>query len=191
MRLGVFGGTFDPPHNGHLIVAQDAYVGLRLDRVLFVPAALPPHKRAADSITAAAVRLEMVHAAVAGDDRFAAEPIELAREGPSYTVDTLRTLRQRTPSAELVLLVGADQFAEFSTWREPDEIVRLARLGVLTRSGSIGSTASENGRIAHVLVTRIDVSSTEIRRRVREGEPIRYLVPAGVEAVIERERLYR
>jgi nicotinate-nucleotide adenylyltransferase len=196
VRIGIFGGTYDPPHVGHLIVAQDAMVALHLDAVRFVPAAVPPHKQHAIEISPAALRLEMVREATSADPRYAVDPLELERGGPSYTIDTLRTLRERLPDATLFLLIGADQYAEFRDWREPEEIVRLAQIGVLARARaqevvSAGARSSdESGRINHVAVTRIDVSSTEIRRRVRSGEPIRYLVPPRVEAVIRREGLY-
>lgn len=190
MRLGIFGGTFDPPHVGHLIVAQDAWAALDLDRVLFVPAASPPHK-VGRVRTPAELRLEMVRAATAGDERFEVDELELRREGPSYTVDTLRELRERDPGAALFFLLGADQFRGFAEWREPEEIARLARLVVLSRSGQ-ESVAPPIDAPRHELgVTRIDVSATEIRRRVAAGEPIRYLVPPAVEAIIQREGLYR
>ena len=191
MRLGLFGGTFDPPHTGHLIVAQDALRTLRLDRVVFVPAALPPHKRGAP-LTDAMLRLAMVRAALQDDDRFAADDVELRRAGPSYTVDTLRAYRARFADAKLFLLIGADQFDEFDTWREAGEIRKLARLGVLAREGVSGSTVDGDGDggVVRVAVTRIDISSTDIRRRVAAGEPIRYLVPAAVERIIQEQALY-
>jgi nicotinate-nucleotide adenylyltransferase len=185
VRLGVFGGTFDPPHIGHLIAAQDARSALGLDRVVFVPAAVPPHKRT-EAITPPGTRLAMVRAAIAGDAGFELDDLELRREGPSWTVDTLRALRDRLPDAELFLLIGTDQFAEFETWREPSEIRRLARVAVLTREGE--SDAPDGVRI--VQVTRIDVSSTGIRARAAAGEPIRYLVPPAVEALIRLHGLY-
>ncbi|MGH7577933.1 MAG: nicotinate-nucleotide adenylyltransferase [Longimicrobiales bacterium] len=187
MRLGLFGGTFDPPHIGHLIVAQDARIELSLDRVIFVPAATPPHKRHR-VVAPADLRLAMVRAAIEADDRLIVDDIEIRRGGASYTVDTLRAYRTDRPDAELFLIIGADQYAEFDTWREAGEIRRLARLAVLARDGGTrGSLA--NGAIA-VSVTRIDVSATEIRRRVRNREPIRYLVPLPVEAIIRGHRLY-
>lgn len=189
MRLGVFGGTFDPPHLGHLVAASDAAQALGLDRVLWVPSAQHPLK--GDRVrTPAEVRLEMVRAAVAGDPRFAAEDLELRREGPSYTVDTLRELRKRHPGAELCFLTGADNLRELPLWREPDEIARLARLIVVSRAGE-GVPAGVEYPVELVRVTRVDVSATEVRRRVAAGESIRYLVPGAVREVIERERLYR
>jgi nicotinate-nucleotide adenylyltransferase len=193
VRLGIFGGTFDPPHIGHLIAAQDAFAALQLDTLRFVPAAIPPHKRRDRDITPAGLRLELVRTVLAGDDRFESDPIELGRQGPSFTVDTLRLLREKAPHADLVLLIGADQFTEFDSWKDPQEIVRLADVAVLNRAGlpQLPGAPGSDARIHHVAVTRIDVSSSEIRRRVRSGEPIRYLVPAAVEAVIRREGLYR
>jgi nicotinate-nucleotide adenylyltransferase len=186
VRLGVFGGTFDPPHIGHLVAAQDALTSLALDRVVLVPAAVPPHKLDR-TITPGRIRLELLRAAVAGDARFEVDDLELRREGPSWTVDTLRALGAARPDAELFLLMGADQYAELDTWREPDEIRRLARIAVLARAGTEVPAGADR---AAVNVTRIDITSTEIRRRVAAGLPIRFLVPAPVEALIARHGLY-
>jgi nicotinate-nucleotide adenylyltransferase len=170
-------------------VAQDALVALGLDRILFVPAAAPPHKRGWP-ITPAALRLEMLRAAVAGDPRFEVSDLELRRAGPSFTVDTLRELHAEDRAGELFFLLGADQFREFDTWRESREIARLARLVVLTRDGAALEPRPE---VPHQLleVTRIGISATALRTRVAAGEPIRYLVPDSVAEVIEREGLYR
>ena len=186
MRLGVYGGAFDPPHLGHLVAASDACRVLRLDRLLWTPSAVHPLKAVR---TAAALRLEMVQAAIAGDPRFAADDLELRRTGPSYTVDTLRELRARDPGAALFFLTGADNLAELPRWREPHEIARLATLAVVSRAGEALPADAPYPAVA-VPVTRVDVSSTEVRRRVAAGESIRYLVPDAVRAVIERERLY-
>lgn len=190
-RIGIFGGTFDPPHLGHLIVAQDALVALGLERVLFIPAAVPPHKIQRE-ITPAALRLELLRAAVAGDPRFEVSDLELRRAGPSYTVDTLRELQERHPAASLYFLLGVDQFRELHGWREPEAISRLATLAVIGREGELGEGAVAT-RFPHRMVaaTRIDISATAVRARVAAGEPIRYLVPERVAAVIEREGLYR
>lgn len=192
MRLGLFGGTFDPPHTGHLIAAQDAALALGLDRVFFVPAASPPHKQRR-AVTAAEFRVRMLALALGDDVRFALEPVELERPGPSYTVDTLRELRRRLPG-DWTLLLGADQYAEFATWREPEEVLRLATVGVLERAGSLPQSApsreeAQDG-IVRVAVTRVDISSTAIRQRVAAGVSIRYLVPTGVEAFIAETGLY-
>jgi nicotinate-nucleotide adenylyltransferase len=191
MRLGVFGGTFDPPHLGHLAVASDLHSRLSLDRVIFVPAAVSPFKRETDAAPAE-LRLEMVRAATAGDARFVVERVELDRPGPSYMVDTLRELLSRLPDAELWLLIGADVARDLSRWRAPGEIVRLARIAVFARDGE--ANLEELEEIGYpfipVPVLRLDISATEVRRRVRAGEPIRYLVPDAVREIIEREGLY-
>ena len=186
MRLGVYGGAFDPPHLGHLVAASDACDALGLHRLLWIPSAVHPLKAVR---TAADVRLEMVRAAIQGDPRFAADDLELRRTGPSYTVDTLRELRAREPEAELFFLTGADNLRDLPRWREPDEIARLATLAVVSRAGDSLPAGAPYPAVA-VTVTRVDVSSTEVRRRVAAGESIRYLVPEAVRAVIARERLY-
>jgi nicotinate-nucleotide adenylyltransferase len=210
VSIGVFGGTFDPPHTGHLIVAQDAALALGLDRILFVPAASPPHKQGA-VLTAAPLRARMLALAIEGDERFGIDTLELERQGESYTVDTLRALHDRHPDVRWTLLMGADQYEEFATWREPVEIGRLARIAVLARAGergvpsdslaggrpaSVGSPAGRpavqaltHGGVA-VEVTRIDISATLVRRRVAAGLPIRYLVPPAVEQFIFEQHLY-
>jgi nicotinate-nucleotide adenylyltransferase len=169
-------------------VAQDALIRLGLDRLIFIPAATPPHKQDRE-ITPAAIRLAMLRAATAEDPRFEVDDLEIRRAGPSYTVDTLRAYLSAQPDAELFLIVGADQYEEMDTWHEADEVRRLARLAVLSRAGCIAEQANE--RVAAVPVTRIDISATDIRRRIRAHEPIRYLVPAAVEELITRHRLYR
>lgn len=189
MRIGVFGGTFDPPHTGHLIVGADACAALGLDRLLWIPAARPPHK-GGRVLTPALVRLAMVRAALRGNRRFRAEKLELERPGPSFTVDTLRALTESGGGCELFLLVGADNLREFASWREPEQILQLARLVVLERGGVAGEGEGAPPAL-HVPVTRVDISSTEIRRRVAVGESIRYLVPDAVRRIVERERLYR
>lgn len=187
MRLGVYGGAFDPPHLGHLVAASDACDALELDLLLWIPSAVHPLKAVR---TAADVRLQMVRAAIGGDPRFAADDLELRRTGPSYTVDTLRALRAREPGAELFFVTGADNLAELPRWREPGEIARLATVAVVSRAGEALPANAPYPAVA-VPVARMDVSSTEIRRRVAAGLSIRYLVPEAVRALIERERLYR
>jgi nicotinate-nucleotide adenylyltransferase len=159
-----------------------------LDKVLFVPARVPPHKQHA-TVAAPEVRLRMLRTATHKDARFEISDVELNRTGPSYTVDTLRELTQQYPDAELFLLLGVDQVREFATWREPNEVLRLAKLAMLARGGIEEAVSSD---IVHqnIAVTRIDVSSTMIRERVRTGLSIRYLVPAGVDEIIAAERLY-
>lgn len=192
MRFGLLGGTFDPPHIGHLIAAQDALQVLALDRVALVPAATPPHKQDRP-VTPVQHRLAMLRLACADDLRFTLETIELERIGPSYTVDTLRALADR--GDQLFLLIGADQYAEFGSWRDPDGVRRLATLGVMGRAGEVvppAAGAQDVGfrPVVQVPVTRIDVSSTMIRQAVAAGRSIRYLVPPAVEAYIREHRLY-
>ena len=188
MRTGVFGGTFDPPHIGHLIAAQDAFQALQLDRLLFVPAGEPPHKRAR-TLTPAPLRLALLEAALGSDSRFEICRLELDRPGPSYTVDTLRQLYAAASDQELFLLIGADQVRELPSWREPQEIARLARIVLLARAGV--ESVPEPMVTREVRVTRIDVSATSIRERVAAGQPIRYLVPDAVAALIAQRALYQ
>jgi nicotinate-nucleotide adenylyltransferase len=188
-RIGVFGGTFDPPHVGHLIAASDACEHLRLDRLLLIPSAVPPHKR--DRMHAPAeLRLKMVRAAAAGDPRFEVLDLELRRDGPSFMVDTLRELAAGRPGSELYLLLGVDAARDLPTWRSPEAVLRLARLAVVTRAGEPIPRPLGTEPVA-VPVTRVDVSATEIRRRVAAGGSIRYLVAEAVEGIIRREGLYQ
>jgi len=186
LRLGLFGGTFDPPHLGHLVVAQDVVEGLQLDRLLFVPAGVPPHKLGRE-ISPAEIRLEMVRALTAGNQAFEVSDAELSRVGPSYTVDTLAYFRRLYPNAEIFFVLGADQAAAFDTWREPEKVAALANLVVLAREG----IQVPEEEFVPVPVTRLDISATGIRERVREGRSIRYLVPDEVRKIIEGNRLYR
>jgi nicotinate-nucleotide adenylyltransferase len=189
VKLGVLGGTFDPPHIGHLIAAQEAWRLLGLDRVIFVPAREPPHKRDRP-VTPPALRLEMCRAATAGDDRFDVSELELERGGPSYSADTLAALRASHPGSVLYFLLGADQIRELHTWHRPEAVAALARLVAVGRGGDELAEPSIAVPYERITVPRIDVSSSEVRRRVGAGEPIRYLVPAGVEAVIRRAGVY-
>lgn len=185
-RLGLFGGSFDPPHLGHLAVAQDVFEALRLDRLLFVPAGNPPHKPD-QPLAPAPLRLGMVQALVAGDDRFEVSEVELSRSGPSYTVDTLRHYCELHPRGELFFIMGADQAADFQGWHEPEAVKQLATLVVMAREGS----PVPQGPFTEAPVTRLDISSSTIRARIREGRSIRYLVPEAVREIIESHRLYR
>lgn len=190
VRLGVFGGTFDPPHAGHLVVAQDVVEALSLDRLLFVPSAIPPH-RSTTASAPAELRLAMTEAAVEGEDRFRVSDVEFKREGPSYTVDTLRELTRLHADAELYFLMGADQFARFDTWKEPAEVAQLARIVVMERRGELEERAPLSGiDFETVPVLRIDLSSTDVRARVKAGRSIRYRVPEGVRRIIEDHNLY-
>jgi len=167
-------------------VAQDVLEALGLDRILFVPARVPPHK-AARKISPASRRLEMVRAMIRDNDSFEVTEVELRRSGPSFTVDTLAHFRETHPGAEIFFILGADQAASFDTWEEPERVASLATLAVMNRAG-VGPPPEG---FLSVPVTRIDVSATEIRDRVRAGRSIRYLVPDAVRKIIERNRLYQ
>jgi nicotinate-nucleotide adenylyltransferase len=193
-RIGVFGGTFDPLHVGHLVAAQEVMEAMQLERVLLVPAAHPPHK-GTEGLTAGASRLRMVREAVADDTRFGVCDLEVERGGVSWTVDTLRELRRTHRDDHLFLVLGADQWHTFGSWRDPGEVARLATVVVMSREGAGASEAPGFGGApmpppAEVAVPRIDISSTDIRRRVREGRSIRYLVPEAVRRIIKAEKLY-
>jgi nicotinate-nucleotide adenylyltransferase len=189
--IGLLGGSFDPPHLGHLIVAQDALERLGLDRIRFVPARVSPFKLEETGATAPEVRMEMILAAIAGHPGFEATRVELDRPGPSWTVDTLRELRRAQPGVRPTLLLGGDQWTTFSRWREPDAILELARVAVFGRDG-VDPEPLEGlgGPHCTVPVTRVDLSSTAVRERVRRGRSIRYLVPEPVRVLIEANGLY-
>ena len=196
MRLGILGGTFDPPHVGHLIGALGAVESLALDRLTVVPAGAQPLKVGRETAPAAD-RLAMVRLAFDGISPFSVDPIEIERTGLSYTVDTLEALSKRHPGAELFFVTGADVVRTFHLWREPERILRLARLAVLERGGP-GEREDEAGRRAleqrgalFPSTRRVDVSSTEVRARVSAGKSIRGFVPDAVAAYIERAGLYR
>ncbi|MEE4275547.1 MAG: nicotinate-nucleotide adenylyltransferase [Thermoleophilia bacterium] len=193
-RVGVLGGSFNPPHLGHLVIASEACYQLGLERVVFVPAADPPHKTVADA-TPAAVRVEMTRLAIAGDERFIVSTVELDR-GLKYTVDTLRALAEAYVDVELVFIMGSDSLLQFETWHEPQAILELCRLAVAVRPGDderqLDAVAAGLGR-RRALVLRtplIDVSSTDLRSRVRMGMPLTYLVPRAVEEYVRRHDLY-
>jgi len=186
VRIGIFGGTFDPPHLGHYLAAVDAADALALDRVTWVPAAQQPLKRA--EATAAEHRLAMVRLAVRGDPRFDADPLELERGGLSFMIATLRTVRERHAGAALFLLLGKDAAALLPKWRDPEGIRALAEIVVLTRGGEAGALPA--GVVA-VSSRRVDISATEIRARVAAGRSIRGFVPDAVDAYIAAHGLYR
>jgi nicotinate-nucleotide adenylyltransferase len=196
VRLGILGGTFNPPHLGHLICAQEAYLQLGLDRVVFIPAARSPFKTDEEE-PGAAHRLELCRAAVLGDPRFEVSAVELERPGPSYTVDTLDLLHSQAPDNELFLIVGGDVAAGLPGWREPERVLSLARLAVAERGGTVRDSveAAVSGlaggdRTQFFRMPRVEVSSTMIRERVRAGTPIAYLVPERVGGYIEEHNLY-
>lgn len=197
-RIGILGGTFDPPHVGHLWLATLAADALELDRVLFMPAAQPPHKRGR-RLTSAAERLLMTRLAIAGDPLLGLSAIEMERPGPSFTVDSVEELRRAHPGARLYLLMAADALAGIGTWREPDRLLSLVEWAVGQRPGSPWPERDDLRRRFGAAATRIhllegpslDVSASEIRRRVAAGRAIRYLVPRAVEELIAERGLYR
>ncbi len=196
MRIGILGGTFNPPHLGHLICAQEAYVQLNLDRVTLIPARIPPHKPVDDE-PGPEHRLELCRVAVGDDDRFDVSDVEITREGPSYTVDTLELLHSREPESELFLIVGGDIAAGLPSWREPERVLSLATLAVAGRRGTSRAEVDDalgglpgGERAEFFQMPTISIASTVLRRRVRAGQPIRYYVPDAVVSYIDRHRLY-
>ena len=193
MRLGIFGGSFDPPHLGHLLAASDAFDELGLDRLVFVPTAAQPLKREG-LVATPAQRLAMVHYAVDGDPRFSVSTVEIDRKGLSYTVETLAVFADRYPDAARYFLVGADAFATFPQWREPARIAALARVAVMQRAGDAEPVVPAGiaaDAVVRLQTRRVDVSSTEVRDRVAAGRPIRGFVPAAVADYIATAGLYR
>jgi nicotinate-nucleotide adenylyltransferase len=197
VRIGILGGTFNPPHLGHLICAQEAYLQLGLDRVTLIPARIPPHKPVEDE-PGAEHRLELCRLAIRGDEqRFDVSGVEVAREGPSYTVDTLEELHSSAPDHELFLIVGGDIAAGLPNWHEPERVLSLATLAVAKRRGTSRAAVDEalgslrgGERTRFFRMPRIAISSTMLRERVRRHESIRYFVPDPVISYIERHRLY-
>ncbi|MBS1849057.1 MAG: nicotinate (nicotinamide) nucleotide adenylyltransferase [Actinobacteria bacterium] len=195
-RIGIFGGTFDPPHIEHLLAAAEARSQLGLDRVLLVVANRPWQKIGTRVVTEAAIRLEMVEAAVESVRGLQAGDLEIRRGGASYTVDTLVELRRSHPDAELFVIVGADVEALIHTWQDAERVRSLATLVVVTRGGQGGSAGPEDARgswrsIQRIEIPRLDVSGTELRERVAAGRNVDVLCPPGVVDVIEGRGLYR
>lgn len=192
MRIGVFGGTFDPPHVGHLLLASDARDALSLDRLIFVPARTQPFKAEAPPAASAGDRLEMLRAAVADDAHYVVDDTEITRDGLSYTVDTLELLAMRFPRAQLFLLLGEDSIGSFGKWKSPERIRELATLAVMRRGGDDAGPPNriDIPGVLTISMRRVDVSSTEIRERIRAGKSIKGFVPEGVERFIEARGLY-
>jgi nicotinate-nucleotide adenylyltransferase len=192
VRTGVFGGTFDPPHVGHLILASDAREALKLDRLIFIPTGAQPLKVNTPPVASGQDRLEMVRLAVADDAYYTVDDAEINRKGLSYTVETLEHLAMRDASAELFLLLGEDALAAFDQWREPDRIRELATLAVMRRDGGpAGAVKPDLGGVIELSTRRVDVSSTEIRERLRAGKSVKGFVPESVERFIDARGLYR
>ena len=214
MRIGLFGGTFDPIHWGHLRSAEEVSETFGLDRVLFIPASIPPHKRG-QTTTPARHRLAMVRLAVARNPRFKVSTVEISRPGVSYSIDTVRYFAQKQRKGDaLFFIVGLDAFREIGSWKDFADIFPLCDFIVTSRPGSKDSDPlhgtgvavkklfcydskkriyrhQSGTRVFFIRLTDIAISASEIRRRIKEGESIRYLVPLGVETYIKRQGLYR
>ena len=196
MRLGILGGTFNPPHLGHLVCAQEAYLQLGLERVLLIPARIPPHKPV-DEEPGPEHRLELCRLAIGDDSRFQVSDLEIKRSGPSFTVDTLEQLHSQTPDSELFLIVGGDVAAGLPRWREPERVLSLSTLAVAKRRGTprdeieqaLGSLRGGE-RAEFFRMPRVEFSSTMVRTRVRAGQAIKYIVPEAVASYINEQRLY-
>ena len=198
MRIGIYGGTFDPVHLGHLLLAEACREAARLDRVIFIPAGVPPHKQGRE-LTAGHLRVDMLEFALAGYPEFSVDQSEIKRSGPSYTVETLRALRQEHPVDDLFFLMGADSLAEFHLWKEPREIASLASLIVVNRGHQpppnlaslvpvLGAAAVS--RIQLVTMPSVDISASDLRDRARQGLSLRWQTPRAVERFIVEHRVY-
>lgn len=189
-RVGVMGGTFDPIHLGHLVAASEVSYRFALDRVMFVPTGRPWQKR---EVSAAEHRVAMTELAVRDDPRFAVSRVDVDREGPTYTVDTLRDLRAEVgDDVELFFITGADALGAILTWRDPAEVLRLAHLVGVTRPGhELADPGLPEGSVSLVEVPAMAISSTDLRARVASGAPVRYLVPTSVEHYVHEHGLYR
>jgi len=182
-KIGIYGGTFDPVHHAHLILARDALETLGLDEVIFVPAAVSPLKKAAP-VASGELRLAMLRAAIKGEPKFAADNCELCRPPPSYTIDTVEEIRRRNNYAAIYCLIGEDNVDTLTKWHRFTELEKMVHFVVLDRRGQPASHCYS------VIDRKIDISATEIRTRVASGRSIRYLVPSTVEEIIRREKLY-
>lgn len=187
-RLGIFGGTFDPVHHGHLILARDALEHFELDGMLFVPTAVSPHRIDCPPAASPAQRVEMLKAAIRDEPRFALDTCEVDRPPPSYTIDTVLDVKSRNPDAQLHLLIGADQFSRLASWHRLEELKRQVVFVVFLRANPAGESI-ETGH--PMLRRRLDISATGLRKRVASGLSIRYLVPGAVAEYVENHQLYR
>lgn len=189
-RIGIFGGTFDPPHTAHLVIARQAKNQLNLSKVIFVPAYLPPHK-SIHSTTAANTRLKMLRFLITDIPKFEISTIELHRKGISYTVDTLKTFHKQYPNAEIVLIIGADNLAQIQSWKSPHTILDIASIAVYSRRGYNQYIKKNRINAIHLKGPPLAISSTEVRKRIAKGLPIHHLVPPSIRKYIEEHSLYK
>ncbi len=189
-RIGVFGGTFDPIHEAHVRIAKVALKQARLDRVLFVVASHPPHKSRRKLHTTPEERFAMVQAALAGEPRMEACRVELDREGPSYTAETLELLQQKYPGAELFLILGLDSLVDVPNWRHPDQILARAHLLVAPRPGQYQIPPQLDGCYTMLNMKPVEVSSTEVRNRAAKREPYEELLPPPVRRYVKKHGTY-
>lgn len=185
------GGTFDPIHHGHLVAAEEARVALDLERVLFIPAGQPWQKEHA-AVSSGMHRLAMTNEAIADNPFFDASTVDLDRDGPTYTIDTLHAVQEQRPDEELFFITGADAITQILTWKDPEEVLRLARFVAVTRPGHpLGDLPRRADHITFLEIPALAISSTDIRQRVASGRSIRYLVPEQVRRYIDEHGLYR
>ncbi len=197
MKVGIFGGTFDPIHQGHLIIAEQVAEALDLGRVVFVPGGVPPHKEASSVEAPAEDRFEMVEAAVRGNERFVVDRVEVDAGRKMYSVETVPLVKRKYEGEEWFFISGADEVSNLLSWKEPDGLLEEVRMVAATRPGydisnldHLAAELKNFDRIVPVVCSRVDISSTGIRRMLREGKSIRYLVPDGVYELIRDRRLY-
>jgi nicotinate-nucleotide adenylyltransferase len=197
LKVGIFGGTFDPIHQGHMIIAEQVMSELGLSRVVFVPGGIPPHKEASSVRASAEDRFGMVEAAVAGNERFFVDRVEMDAGRAMHSVETVRILKERSPDDDWYFISGADEVSNLLAWKEPDRLLEEVVMVAATRPGYDLSRLDhlETGlrnfdRIFPVECTRVDISATGIRRRILQGKSVRYLVPEGVYKIIRDRRLY-
>lgn len=198
MKIGIFGGTFDPVHLGHMVIGEQVMDELALDQVIFVPGGIPPHKEASSVRASADDRLEMVQAAVSGNECFSVDRTEVDAGRPMHSVETVPLLQKRSPEDEWFFITGADEVSNLLTWKDPDRLLEEVVMVAATRPGYDLSKLDhlEDGlqnfdRIFPVECSRVDISATGIRRRILQGKSIRYLVPEPVYEIIEQKELYR
>lgn len=188
MKVGILGGTFNPIHIGHLILAEESREKLGLDKIIFVPTYLPPHKDNSD-IAEARTRLKMASLAIKGNRDFAVSDIEIKRDGRSYTIDTIRELKKEYPDDELFFIIGSDLLNYLEEWKDLSEIVKMVKFVAVTRPGF--PLEKIPSYIRTVAINAVDISGFEIRRRIKENKSLKYLVPEAVRAYIIKNKLYR